>query len=470
MPQIHRISPTCIIAASMLSAAILTAANADQTARKHPFIAANAPEIARIRAAFASKSPEKALVDSYITQTDAFIDRPISFPPRGGQHNQWYQCQTCELALKIIDETHHKCSKCGKTYTGHPYDDVIFSKIHSRNLNHALTAAWAYAISENPKYARYAAKTLLGYADRYSKYPYHSASLETKSTWGARAGGHLYEQTLTEASALATQIAPAYDLIAETLTPAQQDHIQKGLLLPMLTSIDRNKAGKSNWQSWHNAAIIAAGALVNDPQWTEKALNDPKNGFHQQMKISVSEEGMWYENSWGYHFYTLKALLLTAEYARRLDIDIWSDPTLKKMFTLPVNYTMADGSLPRFGDDVRSRASGAAPYVEFAYAATKDPIAKQRATAAFEALRFLSQVTQGGSNPAPKGFPGLDFSDHLNYWEKGFRAVMITDTAFMRNARYHRQSDTADTLDYDRMAKVVLGVYEAVVQLARDEE
>ncbi len=41
----------------------------------------------------------------------------------------------------------------------------------------------------------------------------------------------------------------------------------------------------------------------------------------------------------------------------------------------------------------------------FAYAVTKDPQAKQRAKAAFEALRFLSQVTQGGSHPAPKGFP-----------------------------------------------------------------
>ena len=41
----------------------------------------------------------------------------------------------------------------------------------------------------------------------------------------------------------------------------------------------------------------------------------------------------------------------------------------------------------------------------FAYAATKDPAAKHRATKAFEALRFLSLVTQGGSNPAPSGFP-----------------------------------------------------------------
>lgn len=41
----------------------------------------------------------------------------------------------------------------------------------------------------------------------------------------------------------------------------------------------------------------------------------------------------------------------------------------------------------------------------FAYAATKDPKAKQRATAAFEAVRFLSEVTQGGTHPAPRGFP-----------------------------------------------------------------
>jgi len=41
----------------------------------------------------------------------------------------------------------------------------------------------------------------------------------------------------------------------------------------------------------------------------------------------------------------------------------------------------------------------------FAYAATRDPLAKQRARKAFEALRFLSQVTQGGEHPAPPGFP-----------------------------------------------------------------
>jgi hypothetical protein len=40
----------------------------------------------------------------------------------------------------------------------------------------------------------------------------------------------------------------------------------------------------------------------------------------------------------------------------------------------------------------------------FAWAATRDPDAKRRAKAAFEALRFLGVVTQGGPHPAPKGF------------------------------------------------------------------
>lgn len=71
---------------------------------------------------------------------------------------------------------------------------------------------------------------------------------------------------------------------------------------------------------------------------------------------------------------------------------------------------------------------------------------------------------------APQGFPGLDFSDHLNYWKNGYRAVMITDTAFLRNARYHHPLDTSDTLDYQRMAKVVLGVYEAVIRLANEND
>ena len=68
---------------------------------------------------------------------------------------------------------------------------------------------------------------------------------------------------------------------------------------------------------------------------------------------------------------------------------------------------------------------------------------------------------------APRFVPGIDFSDQLNYWHAGYGAVMITDTAFYRNLNYHTAHDTAEKLDYQRMAMVVEGVYAAVTELAK---
>lgn len=59
--------------------------------------------------------------------------------------------------------------------------------------------------------------------------------------------------------------------------------------------------------------------------------------------------------------------------------------------------------------------------------------------------------------------PGVDLSDHLNYWNEGYRALMITDAALYRNPQYHAGEETYDRLDCQRMADVVQGVF-AVVQ------
>jgi hypothetical protein len=66
---------------------------------------------------------------------------------------------------------------------------------------------------------------------------------------------------------------------------------------------------------------------------------------------------------------------------------------------------------------------------------------------------------------APALVPGVDFSDHYNFWKHGWNAVMITDTAFYRNPNYHEVTDTPDTLDYERMAHAVTGVYAAMTTL-----
>ena len=62
----------------------------------------------------------------------------------------------------------------------------------------------------------------------------------------------------------------------------------------------------------------------------------------------------------------------------------------------------------------------------------------------------------------PPSMPGIDFSDHMNYWKFNFSALMITDTSFYRNKNYHSATDTMETLDLRRMAKVIDGIYKTL--------
>jgi len=65
--------------------------------------------------------------------------------------------------------------------------------------------------------------------------------------------------------------------------------------------------------------------------------------------------------------------------------------------------------------------------------------------------------------------PGIDFSDHRSFWKFGYNALMVTDTAFYRNPNYHTIGDVPETLDYERIAKVVSGIKSAIEEVAADD-
>jgi Zn-dependent M28 family amino/carboxypeptidase len=62
--------------------------------------------------------------------------------------------------------------------------------------------------------------------------------------------------------------------------------------------------------------------------------------------------------------------------------------------------------------------------------------------------------------------PGITWSDHLSFWSEGYRAVMVTDTAFYRYAYYHHAADTPDKLTYEPFAQVTTGLARAFSALA----
>ncbi len=65
--------------------------------------------------------------------------------------------------------------------------------------------------------------------------------------------------------------------------------------------------------------------------------------------------------------------------------------------------------------------------------------------------------------------PDTRRSDHTAFWEQGFPAVMLTDTANFRNPHYHRPTDTIDTLNLDFMSAVADGVTAVVLRLTESE-
>jgi Zn-dependent M28 family amino/carboxypeptidase len=87
-------------------------------------------------------------------------------------------------------------------------------------------------------------------------------------------------------------------------------------------------------------------------------------------------------------------------------------------------------------------------------------------------LRWLTNAFQASSDfplrsaALPWWVPGVALSDHSSFWREGYPAVMVTDTAYLRNPHYHTAHDVPATLDYGRMAAVTRGLAASVASLA----
>ncbi|MGK7890480.1 MAG: M28 family peptidase [Leptolyngbyaceae cyanobacterium] len=88
-------------------------------------------------------------------------------------------------------------------------------------------------------------------------------------------------------------------------------------------------------------------------------------------------------------------------------------------------------------------------------------------------MRSLSRTIRKSGVPAewlPAGLrghivPATRLSDHSPFWDQGYKAMMVTDTAFLRNPHYHQKSDRIDTLDMDFFTRVCCGLEAGIRQL-----
>lgn len=83
-------------------------------------------------------------------------------------------------------------------------------------------------------------------------------------------------------------------------------------------------------------------------------------------------------------------------------------------------------------------------------------------------FRSSSQFPSEGA-ALPEGIPGVGWSDHWAFWQMGYPALMVSDTAIFRNPNYHTANDKPETLDYERMARLIDGVAAVVRNIGNEQ-
>jgi Zn-dependent M28 family amino/carboxypeptidase len=112
-------------------------------------------------------------------------------------------------------------------------------------------------------------------------------------------------------------------------------------------------------------------------------------------------------------------------------------------------YPLADHAYPSIGN-----------FIAFASNLQSETLL-DRTLAVFR--RHSAVPAEGGA--LPDEVPGVAWSDQWSFWQFGYSAVMLTDTAPFRNPHYHRGTDRPNTLDYERLAGVVEGLVQVVSDL-----
>jgi hypothetical protein len=347
------------------------------SARPAPKLLLTSDDFARIAKEVQTDAWAKAARDGVVASAQSW---PASFlqtyglnqwapPPEGGQWSSWYACPVHSNRLQYKGPGQNICPVDGKNWTGWPYDQVIYEREDNDSASAARDNGLAYQFTGDADYAKAAAQILLAYADVYNTYPIHD-----NNNQNTKSGGRVTSQTLDESNWI-IPIAWAYDLISNSgvLTAAQASHIENDLLRSAVTVISKNDMTTSNWQSWHNAGMGAVGYALDDQTIISNVLNG-KSGFYFQMGASVYGDGVWWEGSWGYHFFALSAHCYLAEMAARAGTNLYSNASLHGMFLAPVQFAMPNLTLPEFNDNSNVSLPNETQQYEVAYQRYADPL------------------------------------------------------------------------------------------------
>lgn len=183
---------------------------------------------------------------------------------------------------------------------------------HKKNYQSIYDAGRLFAVTGEQKYADYAKKILLAYAELYPTLGEHPKKKE-------QAPGRLFWQSLNESVWLVVAIQ-GYDAIKDTLAPGEREKIEAGVLRPVAAFLSEGSPETfnkiHNHGTWATAAVGMTGYVLGDQSMVEKALFgldlSGRGGFMRQLDELFSPTGYYSEGPY-YQRYALMPFVLFAD-------------------------------------------------------------------------------------------------------------------------------------------------------------
>lgn len=317
------------------------------------------------------------------------MERPVLVPKEGiANWTLYYYCPKCSVQLEFDwdGERSHRCPACGIVYSGEPYDSAWWGLVNSRNYNAAHEMGLIYAATGEKVYAQKSVEILLAYAKHYPDYQVHG---NIPYNGPGRSGA----QTLDEAN-FQRNLAMAYDLVEETMTQEEKEYVRDRMFLPGAKFLmEHRKDQLHNHEVIISSAIAVIGILFERKDFIRFAVYE-KYGLLYQLEHGMLPYHMWFEGSFGYHFYALQSFFDFEKFAIHTEYSHIHHPNYLAMMEVLADYLQPDGRMPMLNDTTLHHTDSELYQYEFAWRQMKSD----------RLLWILNRLYQGRERSNPEAF------------------------------------------------------------------
>lgn len=288
----------------------------------------------------------KVLFTDMKNELDAFIQTYHDDAKRIAGWFHSYNCVKCQgrLTFNWQNADEHVCSVCGEVNRGELFTKVWNNLYRIKANQNIYNAAVAYNLTREDKYIEYIRKVLDFYADNYADFKCEPPAKIFE--------GKLLNQHLDDAVSMMTVLL-GMDMVRDCFTLEELDRYYEDMFVHEAELFDFFANRIYNIPLWIKCAQAMIGLFFQKEEHIQKGLYS-RFGVLDQLKRGVTEEGMWYEGSMHYHFYSTQPLCYLLFLAKRTQYDFkemhFMFDRVEKMLEYPLKMMFRNRRLPNPND------------------------------------------------------------------------------------------------------------------------